>query len=223
MQIHNTLFPLILPWLAAHNGSHGTSRFELGDHDDIAVTIVVDGHDVSELCPALDDAGLSQCAQVGMPRWLRVRVHDVACVLTVGPVARKGSGVAFSAIACDDEQALKRSRDCKLDPARDGCDVVVVEWGLFAGSRLEHDSDAVLIFPDERREHTVLSRRQNRWVVPLKPPASQRPLLVAAMSLMATIIALIYVGWRWKRPRPLSARAPAPPAPFFPPKSNDAG
>lgn len=190
--------------LAGHSRSEGTSRFELQPGSRVGITVQLLTLDLPELCEV--DLSLSDddrrrreeqrfeaCVESGLPRWLRLRTDDGACtVMSSG--TRRGAGLQ---VFIDGVAA------CPPLPGH----TLSIDWGFFAGQRLDHVSTATVVVAPGVEERALLSRRHNRLRVNVP-----RPFPIAVVAVLATVAAAaLLVGAllvrRRRRPRRGSEQA----------------
>lgn len=183
--------------LATHNNSEGTSRFVIEEQGRIDVQIQLLELDLPELCDvdfagpegrAVYDEQVTQCVQRGLPSWLRVHVETAAC--TIGDVGwHHGEGLQI---------LLTGVAKCERPVGRK----LTIDWGLFAGTELEHVNSATIVFPDASRHEAMFSRKHNKVVVDVEDPRSTRAGVALAIVILASVITGIVVAMqRRRRPR----------------------
>ena len=128
--------------LAGHSGSQGTSSFVVDDAGAVAVRIELAEADLPDLCGvdlahgdvSLQEARLARAVARGLPAWVVLTADGARrCAMQGAAHTRLGGGVVrLSATAvCTD------ARDLPATPH-----TLQVDWGLFAGTPLDHVSVA---------------------------------------------------------------------------------
>jgi hypothetical protein len=174
---------VVVALVAGHSASRGQSEFDVDEDGHVAITIALVEPDLPELCDV--DLGLVDpqkiraaeerldvCVANDFPRWLRLRVDDVACPVTGGRY-RRGPGLAVVLAA---EAACPPPRGHAL----------VLDWGLFAGAALDHTSTATLRLPDGTTHKALLSRRKNKLSIDVKGDVP-----VVAIAAAASVVVVV--------------------------------
>jgi hypothetical protein len=180
--------------LGGHNASQGTSRFTVADdlvagetRVDIEVELLET--DLPELCNvdfgvvdaqkrrAMEER-LDVCVSNGLPRWLRLHSDDRACRVSAGR-SRRGDGL---------ELWLLAEAFCPALPGHS----LVVDWGMFGASSLDHQSTATVQLPDGTEVRALLSKRKNKLRVDV-PDAGAVAGVVAAV-VVAIVVAIVITG-----------------------------
>lgn len=192
--------------LVGHSRSEGRSRFELQPGDRVGITIELLQLDLPELCEVdlsltdpdrrrHEEQRLAACVEAGLPRWLRLQTLEGRCTVVSAGV-RRGEGLAVF---------IDGVATC---PPLAG-QTLIIDWGLFAGQRLDHVSSATVIVAPGVEERALLSRRQNRLQVQI-PQALPLPLIAAGVA--AFVVAAVG-AIRWRRQRQASSPSTAGGAP----------
>ncbi|OGQ09739.1 MAG: hypothetical protein A2138_11055 [Deltaproteobacteria bacterium RBG_16_71_12] len=180
----------------SHSRSEGKSRFVLDEDGRVAVTIELGEPDLPELCNAdltvaeraREEQKLTRCLETGLPRWLRITADERAC-----PIAYRRFSEEARTITID-AQAV-----CAAPPRR-----LVIDWGLFAGSALDHVSVAVVEQPHAKARLVLLSKRSSRFALDVA-----RPWWLWALGVAATLALVAGAcGVLRRRRRATAARAP---------------
>jgi hypothetical protein len=172
---------------SSHSRSEGTSRIVVGDNGHVDLRITMGTVDAPELCDtslvlvdearrALAEEKFSTCVEQGLARWLRLYSDDDAC--TIGPGSWRRQGNA----------AVELSAQAFCPPHAGHS--LVVHWGLFQQSTLDHVSGMTVVLPDGSERRALLSRRQNRLVVDI-PHRWSRPGIIAATIGSALLLAIL--------------------------------
>jgi hypothetical protein len=178
--------------LLGHSRSEGRSRFEV-DGDRVRISIELLQLDLPELCEVdvsltdpdrrrHEEQRLDACVETGLPRWLRLQTLDGTCTV-VSTGVRRGEGLAVF---------IDGVATC---PPLAG-ETLILDWGLFAGQRLDHVSTATVVVAPGVEERALLSRRHNRLKVHV-PRALPLPALVTAGIVV--VAASGAVVWRRRR------------------------
>jgi hypothetical protein len=179
--------------LLGHSRSEGRSRFTI-DGDRVQIAIELLQLDLPELCEvdlSVSDPDrrrheaqrLDACVETGLPRWMRLQTLDGRCTV-VSTGVRQGEGLAIF---------IDGVATCP--PLAGG--TLIIDWGLFAGQRLDHVSTATVVVAPGVEERALLSRRQNRLKVHV-PRSLPIPALVAGV---AAVLAGVIAGFGWRRRR----------------------
>lgn len=137
-----------------HSRSEGRSRFTLDEEGQVAIEITLGDVDLAELCDAdlaggnraLAEKKLLRCLERDIPVLVRLRGDEMPCPAVFDSFEEQGRVVLLRAHArC---AALPRS--------------LVVDWGLFASSPLDHVSVATLTPPFGEPSLALLSKRAPR-------------------------------------------------------------
>jgi|GEM_PF-1364673 len=186
--------------LLGHSRSEGSSRFEIQPRDRVQVTIQLLQLDLPELCEvdlSITDRArhlrelqrLEACVESGLPRWVRLQTSDGHCVFASTSVGR-GEELAVY---------INGFATCPPLPGQ----TLTIDWGLFAGQRLDHVSTATVIVAPGVEERALLSRRHNRLKVHI-PRALPVPQIVAGVGAVVVAV-LAALGWRRRRRRQRTA------------------
>lgn len=177
--------------LVGHSRSEGRSRFEV-EGDRVQITIELLQLDLPELCEVdlsltdpdrrrHEERRLDACVETGLPRWLRLQTLTGSCaVVSTGVHRSDGLAVFIDGVATCPHLAGE---------------TLIIDWGLFAGQRLDHVSTATIVVAPDVEERALVSRRHNRLKVHVPQPLP-RPALTAAI-VVATAIGAI--AWRRRR------------------------
>ena len=194
---------LLLP---AHNASQGKSSFVVGADGVVAIHIELLEIDLPELCDVeinladpqrrvLAEQKLEACVARELPRWLRLRSNDDECTVFAGRTTH-GPGLQVD-IDGDARCAPLQGRTLTID------------WGLFQSSSLNHQSTSTLTLPDGSTTRALLSKRKNRWSVPIADPRRAQAAAVAAVVVVVALItAAVARARRRARPAPPSTSPP---------------
>jgi hypothetical protein len=185
----------VLAWcalLAMHAASQGRSSFSLDESGRVAVVVEIGYADVPELCASglADDVQLSSCLERVVPQSIKLRADQHACPLRFDRFEKRDVAGGNGTLA------MFASADCGALP-----DELVVDWGLFFGSNLDHVSVAKLAQPNAETKLAMLSKRAPRFVLAVSKPHT---------TLIAASIALVVAGLggvAWIVRRRISARA----------------
>ena len=169
--------------LTAHSRSEGRSHFDIDDNGTVVVDVELVELDLPELCEvdlslsqaparAEEERRLGVCIERDFADWLRFSVDGTPCDLH-GLGWRRG-----------DRRAIHLSAKALCPPPAGKS--LVVDWGFYAGGRLDHLSSSVITFADGSQRQTLLSKRKRRWSVevPAPPPTA----LIAAVVAIAGVI-----------------------------------
>jgi hypothetical protein len=189
--------------VAVHTSSQGRSSFTLDDDGRVAVVVEVSYADVAELCSAPgvldDDARLSSCLERTLPQSIKLHALDArehACPLQFDRFEKRDVPGVDASGAKNGTLAMFASADCGAMP-----DELVVDWGLFFGSTLDHVSVAKLAQPHAPAQLAMLSKRAPRFVLAIAKPHTALIVVVAASC------ALVLAGIALFVRRRISARA----------------
>jgi hypothetical protein len=191
--------------LVGHSRSEGRSRFEVvGDR--VQITIELLQLDLPELCEVdlsltdqdrrrQEEQRLHQCVERGLPRWLRLQTLEGSCsVVSTG--VRRGEGLAVF---------MDGVATCPPLPGQ----TLMIDWGLFAGQRLDHVSTTTVVVAPGVEERALLSRRQNRLKAHI-PRALPMPAIMAGIA--ALVVALAALGVRRRRSKTAAMPSTTPTA-----------
>lgn len=179
----------------AHSRSEGKSTFRLAEDGRVAIAITLGTVDLPELCNAdltvADRAGeeakLTRCLEQGLARWLRLTGDGRACPVAYARWRERERTVVIEAHGV-----------CAALPRE-----LVIDWGLFAGSALDHVSVAVVEQPHAKPRLVMLSRRSSRFVLDVA-----RPWWPWAAAGGAVVVVATAAAWRWRRRAATAGRAP---------------
>lgn len=190
------LAPLLALALLApvHSRSEGKSNFRLEADGRVAVNIQLGEADLPELCNAdltvaeraREEEKLSRCLEGGLGRWLRLTADGQSCPLAYQRWSESARTITIEA------QGV-----CPRLPR-----ALVIDWGLFAGSALDHLSVAVVEQPHAKPRLVMLSKRSSRFLLEVA-----RPWWVWALAGGAPIVLSVAVVVLVLRRRSLAARA----------------
>ncbi len=166
----------------AHSRSEGKSTFALAADGRVAITITLGTVDLPELCNAdftvaeraREEEKLTRCLEQGLGRWLRLAGDERACPVAFLRWRERERTVTIEA------QAV-----CAAPPR-----ALVIDWGLFAGSALDHVSVAVLEQPHAAPRLVMLSRRSSRFVLDVARPWWHWGALGAVVTVALAALAL---------------------------------
>jgi hypothetical protein len=193
--------------LAAHDQSEGRATFRVEGHD-VAVTIALSTVDLPELCPsfgaeAVRHDDLDPCIDAAVRSGVRVRAApSMDALATQSPAACPWRSV--DARLGGDQGGASGARSVTIE-ARARCPeaprALVVDWGLFAGTRLDFTAVTRVVPPSgwfaPAPSLHLLSKRHNKLVVDV---GQQRRVAVGVGLLAGVGVVLIGVGLRrWRR------------------------
>lgn len=167
-----------------HSRSEGKSRFVLDEGGRVAVAIQLGEPDLPELCNAdltvaeraREEQKLTGCLETGVPRWLRLSADGRSCPVAYQRWSEQARTLTIDAVAM-----------CHAAPRR-----LTIDWGLFAGSALDHVSVAVVEQPHAKPRLVMLSKRSSRFVLEVARPAWLWALAGGApLALVAVAVALL--------------------------------
>jgi len=183
--------------LVGHSRSEGRSRFEIQPGDRVGISVQLLTLDLPELCEV--DLSLSDpdrqrreaqrfeaCVERGLPRWLRLSTDGGACAVSSSGT-RRGEGL---------EVFIDGVAAC---PPLAG-HTLTIDWGFFAGQRLDHVSTATVAPAPGVEERTLLSRRHNRARVKI-PRAFPDPVEVGVGVVVVAVLVVVVGGLRRRRRR----------------------
>ena len=185
--------------LGAHNASQGKSAFVVHDNGKIDVHVELLEIDLPELCdveinladPVRREAALQKleaCVARDFPTWLRLRIDDAPCRIIDGRFTH-GPGLRIDLDA-----------DALCDEPRGH--TLMLDWGLFQSSSLDHQSTTTVKLPDGTTRRALLSKRKNKLTIEL--PDHQIPAAAAAAAGTAAVVAAfaaVFFLWRRRRRR----------------------
>ncbi|MCC7072764.1 MAG: hypothetical protein IT383_15665 [Deltaproteobacteria bacterium] len=171
----------------AHSRSEGKSSFALRSDGRVAITITLGTVDLPELCNAdfsvaeraREEEKLTRCLEQGLPHWLRLSADERGCPVAFSRWRERERTVVIEA------QAL-----CAELPR-----TLVIDWGLFTGSALDHVSVAVIEQPHAEPRLVMLSRRSSRFVLEVARPWWHWGVVGGALLAVAAGVA----AWAWRR------------------------
>lgn len=201
---------LVAMMFGAHSRSEGTSRFELHPHDRVAIVVELSILDLPELCDvdltlsdserrALEALRLDACIEAGLSRWLRLSTPTGSCALHPQGFERRDGRVVV----------IKAEAACPPLPGA----ALTIDWGFFAGQRLDHLNVATVVVTSGTEEKALLSRRHNRLTVNV--PWPWHITAVAGASLLAASVAMGVIArtlWRRRRRRHMGHDSPDTPS-----------
>ena len=172
------------PLAAAHNGSQGTSQLVVDAAGGIDVTIELSAPDLVDLCGVelgrTDARVVTQALARGMPAWLVLATDDGRrCPLRETSFS-EGPPLVVRL------HAHAQCTDARGAPQLPR--VLVIDWGLFAGTRLDHVSVARLVRPDGTALTTSFSRRSSHLVLDLPARRWWSVAALAAVFLAASAV-----------------------------------
>jgi hypothetical protein len=174
-----------------HNRSEGRSRFRLEPSGDVDVEIRLGVGDVPDLCPT---EPLAPCLRRSLPLLLKLRADGRPCeVGFVDDTTADGVVVLHAHARCAATGTEPLPRE------------LVVDWGLFAASDLDHVSIAQVEEPHAPPSLGMLSRRSPRLVVHVAraPLWSAGPVaLLALLALAAVVVRGLTRRWRGRSVQP---------------------
>ncbi len=199
--------PAALALLAAlsfggHMRSEGRSSFSIDDTGLVEIEIEIGFLDVPELCnadllvePARADEmrrRLAACLTRDMPQVLRVRGDERACPVVFlrtedKPAPGDARGGTLRIFARADCGALPRA--------------LIVDWGLFRGSSLDHVSIAKIEQPYDKPRLAMLSKRAPRFTLEIARPLWPRVAAGAGVAVLLGAGAGVLFGLRRRRKR----------------------
>jgi hypothetical protein len=173
---------------AAHSRSQGASRFVFHDDGRVDVVVELSDLDVPELCDvdfgtkdpvrrALADERLTACAARGFARWIHLSADGSACEVGFSRWERLAGR----------DLALLGDARCARD-----ADVVVVDWGLFAGTPLDHVSVATFELAGGEKARAAFSKRNRRHELRVAPAfggGAAGALALCSLGLLAGVVA----------------------------------
>jgi hypothetical protein len=168
-------------FLALHNRSEGRSTFALDETGRVAITVQLSNLDLPELCNADfsvrdregEERKLDECLFKNFTRWIRVHGDNSACVVALGGWKENAGTVVIDAKAT-----------CPAMP-----NTLVIDWGLFAGSPLDHVSVATVTQPHAKPRLAMLSKRANKLTVDVAGP--KWPFVIAGALVMTALGVLL--------------------------------
>ena len=183
----------------AHARSEGRSSFVVSDSGRVSIEIDIALPDVPELCNAdllvseprraEMESKLSTCLERDFSTWLRLRAvradGDRACHVAFERyelVRTADSGTL----------AIHGVADCG-----DDLRTLVIDWGLFASTSLDHVSIARIEVPHDEPKLAMFSKRASKVTVSLRRPLA--PYLGAAalaVVIVASVVAVVVVRRR---------------------------
>ena len=184
--------------VAAHNRSEGRARFVLEESGRLDVKITLSTLDMPELCnldlsttnEGLRAERLSQldvCVRRDLPRLLRATADaGTAC-----PVLVERTGVERMTVSIDAIANCPRLPDERLR----------VDWGLFAGTPLDHVAVTTFEQPHDKPKLVLLSKRQNKLVVDVAHPVWPTVAAAGAAALLVLVAGIALVVVRRRRGR----------------------
>src|SRR5262249_3402470 len=135
------------------------------------------------------EARLTTCLERDVTTLLRLRADDKPCRLTYDRFDAhdvKGGGTV----------SIHAAADCGALPSK-----LTIDWGLFAGSSLDHVSVARIEQPHAEAKLAMLSKRASKLVVEIT--SDRRPLYAAvaigALVLVVLIAVAVFVARRSRR------------------------
>lgn len=180
--------------LASHSRSEGRSTFLVDEHGRVSIEIILSEADMPDLCdinlavadPALREERerlLAACLERDLPTLLRVRERDdrnpnapdAPCPVVMERSEAKNAVVNITAHAA-----------CPTFPRQ-----LVVDWGLFASTALDHVNIAKIEQPFADPKLVMLSRRASKLVVDVERPLWLRYGLAAAAVAAVGVILVI--------------------------------
>jgi hypothetical protein len=189
--------------LSAHSRSEGRSSFVLDPEGRIAVQIVLSDLDLPELCNvdfsvrdrAAEEQKLTRCLHKDVPLLVRLTADDKPCKIAFDHFAENKGTITIEA-----------SGLCPTFPR-----TLRIDWGLFAGSPLDHVSVAKIEQPHDAPKLVMLSKRSSRVLVEVKRP--RWPWLVATAAASAAVLVGAAALLLHRRRARRAVRAGDPPAP----------
>jgi MYXO-CTERM domain-containing protein len=168
-------------WLllvALHSQSRGAVFMTQSD-EGVAVRIELARADGPELCGTIPttDEEWTRCGQ--RAQLLTLRVGQRPCQL---------SPVVTSLVAADIHLMLTAHCPAATGDAQ-------LDWGLFAGTELQHIAVLEVSHFDGHIDRTLLSRQANRFEFELKPTANPSNAWIAAAALTLALLAMV-LAWR---------------------------
>lgn len=176
---------LVVP---GHSRSEGRSSFIVDEQGGVAVEITLGEIDLPELCDVnfLDDpAGrqrdveerkLDRCLARDIPLLVRLKADGKPCRMSYDGFSANSGVVVIAA-----------SARCPLLPEE-----LVIDWGLFSGSALDHVSVARVEQPHGEPQLVMLSKRSSRATVAIERRWS-RAVLPAATALALLVVVGVLV------------------------------
>jgi hypothetical protein len=169
---------LVALLLVSHAGSQGKSRFDIDDSGEVRVTVELSALDLPELCNvelsvsparrAEQEDRLDACIERGFPFWLRLSADATACPLKADGWRELEPPTVPAVVA------LSATARC---PA--GAQRVVIDWGFFSGTPLDHTNVARIRVPHDADRAFLFSKRAARLEVELGSAMPWRALVIA--------------------------------------------
>ena len=190
----------MLPWamallfVSAHNRSQGTSEYMVHKDGVVDVRVGLSDHDLPELCNVnffardriQEEKKLTHCVTQQGSHLLRLRGDQGPCAF------------AFSRFEqpTPHDIVLVGAAHCPT-PLR----MLVIDFGLFAGTSLDHVSLGTVRLFSGAVLQKALSKRSSRWEiqVPRSMTAYQSVIIVVAVIVVACAIGLGCVAWFRRR------------------------
>jgi hypothetical protein len=177
--------------VAGHTSSEGRSSFTLDESGRVKIRIEIGFPDVPELCATVNlfdgrarplmDQKLEACLERTIPLEVKLRGDERPCPVVVDRheiVDAPPSGTL----------AIEASADCQQLPR-----VLVIDWGLFTGSPLDHVSVARVAQPFGEQKLVMLSRRAPRASVEIAP-SGHALVFGAAAALVVVVVVVVAVA-----------------------------
>lgn len=183
--------------VAAHNTGEGAARFDVDKDGRVDVRIDLVEPDLKDLCDVdfavvdpekkrLADEQLDVCVSNGLAQWLRLRVDGHDCKVGGGR-ARHGDALA---VVVEGEAACVA-----------GGDSLTIDWGLFAGTPLDHRATTTIALPDGTEHRAMLSKRKNKLVIALHAPLDVRVFFAVAAVVFVVVASVVVVVVRRRKRR----------------------